>query len=404
MSKTRKVENTKGITVSVSPWTDEDDNGNILFRLQKLHVHEMAYGETPVGDMELIYNGSRENTNDIEEYIRAKETGTIEIEDTKKNMEKPGLTYKFNFFITSREYINNLLTLEFIILPGGQDSIEKGKNFYTAVGSETYEGIGEAIRAIYPGPILKKCETDIQGSDTIKIYRENETSSNLLCRLGASWVYKGIYAFGWEGLLLKEIEGTSSFGKAENDIKNLEKVIGDQEEWVQVSYNVLKYDKAHNYQLFDPWDDDNKDKDDLSKSVTPDARYKKEWRPKLVTSTIKADWEYRIHTKAYSQFQMNKDWNESFSGAGGYATVTLVGEDMPRQWKLGDVISYQRQSNDDKEDQPKRCIVVSNELFFSQSEASQLGPHGKPFEWTTILWGIDPGEWTQENEKNKNKK
>lgn len=402
MSRIRKIENTKGITVSVSPWTDEDDDGNIIFSLEKLHVREMAYGENPTGDMELIYNGN--NTEEVEKYIRTKETGTIEIEDTKKNMEKPGLTYKFNFFVTSRKYINNLLTLEFVVIPGGQDSMEKGKNFYTAVGSDTYEGIEETIRAIWPGPILKRCETDIQGSDKIKIYRESETSNNLLYRLCASWVYEGIYALGWDGLLLKKIKGVNSFGKSEEDEKNLEQVVGDQEEWVQVSYNILKYDKANNYELFDPWKDENKDSDSLSKSSTPDDRYKKEWKPKLVTSTIKADWEYRIHTPEYEQFQINKDRNESFAAAGGYSVITLVGEDMPRQWKLGDVVSYQRQSNEDREDQPRKCIVVSNELFFSQINASEPnGPHGKPFEWITILWGIEPGGWAQENEETEKK-
>lgn len=400
MSRIRKVENTKGITISVSPWTDEDDNGNIIFTLETLHVHEIICGPTPVGDMKLMYNGN--NTKEVEEYIRAKNTGTIEITDTKKNMEKPGLTYKFNFFITSREYINNLLTLEFIILPGDQNNIEKGKNFYTAVESDTYEGLENTIKSIYPGPIIKRCETDIQGSDTLKIYRETETSSMLLRRLGAGWANESIYAFGWDGLLLKKIskDGINSFGKSENDKENLEKVIGDQEEWVQVSYNVLRYDKANNYQLFDPWEDPNKDSDSLSKSTTPDEKYKdKNWKSALVTSTIKADWEYKIHTPGYSQLQINRDWNESFSGSSGYAVVTLVGEDMPRQWKLGDVISYQRQSNDDKEEQPKRCLVASNELYYSQKTLSSQ--HGKSFEWITVLWGIDPGEWTQENETNK---
>lgn len=388
-----EIRNTKEISVSVSPWTDEaDETGEVEFSLMMLRMHEIAYGKAPGGKMELIHTGKK----DVDEYLRAKESGVIKISDKKENSDYPGLTYEINFFITSRNYINNILTVYFTILPPGCD-IEKGKNFYTALLSETYPDIEAAITSAYPsGSIDKRCNTDI--SEGVRIYRDDESSFDLICRLGMGWAQDGFFALGWDGLLLKKVKGINSFGKSETQPENLEKVISGQEEWVQVSYNTLKYNREVNYDLFNPWQDPNKDEDSLSKSTTPQDEYK-ELEPKYVTSSIKTNKEYKIHAKDYDVLQQNIDRNKTFSEAGGYATVTIVGEDMPRLWKLGDVVLYQRQTDEDKDETQREMLVVSNEVFFSQNGASEVGPHGKRFEWTTVLWGIERGDWTKENEE-----
>lgn len=401
MSRIHETESTNGISVSISPWTDEDDSGKVLFSITHLHIKEEAYGSIPSGEAELVYSCPE---GDVEEYIRTRQTGTIRIKDVRENMEKPGIIYEFNFFVTSRQYMNNILSLSFIVLPKSVD-IEKGRNFYTAIESETYPNIEAAIQVA--GEIDKRCNTNIK--DSVRIYRDNETSYSMVKRLGMSWAsgtknFKGcFFALGWEGLLLKDIVGINSFGKSEEDTKNLEKIVGDQEGWVQTSYNVLKYNKTHNYKLFNPWDDNNKDitdkNDDLyySRSSTPSDTYKDQ-KPKNVMSSIKADWVYKIHHPDYYDMQRNYDLNKSFADTGGYASIVLVGEEMPRQWKLGDVVLYTRKMDDETQEEPKTCIVAANEIFFSQSGTTKNSPHGRSFEWTTVLWGIYKGEWTKENE------
>ena len=202
--KKQLIKNSKEVSVSLSPWTDKDGN-EASFSLFRLHVQESIYGVIPRGEAELVYP----RTDKALEMIKNQETGTIEIIDNKEN----GLSYKFNIFITKRRTFNEILSIEFICIPGDgtdKNTLEKGKNFYTRLLSETYTDIWSAITASYPGPIRKKVETNVP---EIKIYRSNETSYDFVKRLGFSWKNKGVFAFGWDGLLLKEIVGINSFNE-----------------------------------------------------------------------------------------------------------------------------------------------------------------------------------------------
>ena len=398
----RRAKNDKEISVSVSPWTDKNDGtGEVDFSLMMLQIREVVYGELPGGTMELIHTGK----GDALKYIDTQETATIFIEDEKEADEGyDGFSYFFNVFITRRQYQNNVLTLEFICLPG--EDLILGKKFYTSPYSETYPSIWDAIDASFPGAKDKRCETNV--SDQVSVYRDNETGYEFVKRLGYSWKNKGVFAFGWEGLLLKEIIGINSFGNSEEDREKIEKLSGDQKDWSQVTFHKLKYNKNLNSEFFNTWQDPNKDlEEDLSKSVTPNDWYK-EVEPKHVTSSIKGR-TYLIHGKDYEVMQDNREWNESFASSGGYSSITIVGDDMPRKWKLGDTILYERRRNDDSDSggdsaegkvEPARFLVASNEMFFSQNGASKRGPHRKIFEWTTVLWSVDKETYNEELEDN----
>ena len=82
---------------------------------------------------------------------------------------------------------------------------------------------------------------------------------------------------------------------------------------------------------------------------------------------------------------------------------------MPKTWRLGDAVLYSRKKDDENWDVlNRRCIVASNELFFSQQGSTKTGPHNFPFEWQTVLWGIDENgqlePWSNELEENKENK
>lgn len=413
MSEVQSVENIQKVSISVSPWTDKTDDGKIYFQLRTFQAKESVYGEIPQGRMELSFVGMKESGEGPgKTLVENQETGTVVIQDKKKAEadQKPGLIYQFNIFITERQYLNNILTLNFVVIPSknkdiSDEAMKRGKTWYTGLYSEIYDNIENAINAVYPGDIDKRCETSI--SDKLKVYRDNESGYNFTKRMAKSWKNGGIYAFGWDGLLFKERIGVNSFGKNEEEEENLEKIYGDEGDWAQASYNRLKYNKKHSYdELFNPWQDPHKDEEDnLNKSVTPDDKYKK-WEAKLVSSGL-SEREYKIHAKEYDSFYYNKDSNERFAATGGYSTITIVAQDMPRKWKLGDVILYERKRDDDKtNDVPRtRVMVASNEIYFSQGGTlTSGGPHSFPFEWTTILWGVDKLPVNEELEKNKENK
>lgn len=401
----RKIKNSKEVAVSFSPWTDK---GDIQFSLFRLHIKEALGGEIPRGEIELVHPGTPKSL----EMVQNQETGTIEIQDTKEG----GFTYKFNVFITKRNVYNEIVSLEFICIPtrigedgnidSGKDALERGKNFYTRLYSETYSDIEDAILSSYPGTWDKRVKTNI--SDKVKIYRDNETSYDLIKRLGFAWKNNSVFALGWDGLLNKEITGINSFGDSEDGDK-IRKIYGDQKEWTQVSSKSSKYNTTLNTILFDPWQDPYKDDPgalELWKSVTPEDKYK-EYVPGLVVSSITGDRDYKIHSHPYYLFEENLEASKNFYDAKGYGSIVLLGEDMPRDWKLGDTIMYYRKKDDKTWDtEGIRCIVASNELFFSQNGSTKTGPHGLPFEWTTVLWATKEasGNWAKEIEENKENK
>ena len=145
--KRRRTENPKNETVSLSPWTDQDEEKGVHFSLFRLHIQESLYGEIPSGEAELIHSGT---DKEALEMIEKQETGTIEIQDNKEG----GFHYTFNIFITKRNFYNEILSLEFICIPGDEedkdkDTLERGIQFYTKLLSETYPNIDlEAITSI----------------------------------------------------------------------------------------------------------------------------------------------------------------------------------------------------------------------------------------------------------------
>ena len=400
--KKQLIKNSKEVSVSLSPWTDKDGN-EASFSLFRLHVQESIYGVIPRGEAELVYP----RTDKALEMIKNQETGTIEIIDNKES----GLSYKFNIFITKRRTFNEILSIEFICIPGDgtdKNTLEKGKNFYTRLLSETYTDIWSAITASYPGPIRKKVETNVP---EVKIYRSNETSYDFVKRLGFSWKNKGVFAFGWDGLLLKEIVGINSFNEQEE--YKIRKIFGDREEWTQISSKNSKYDVALNIGLFDPWQDPYKDTDktDLWRSVTPDNKYK-ELEPKFVNTSITGERKYTIYSPEYYTMEENRVSCEAFNKAKGYGSIVILGQDMPKDWRLGDAVLYSRKKDDENWDiRDRRCLVASNELFYSQEGSTKTGPHNLPFEWQTVLWGIDTllkdsqsEPWSKELEENTENK
>jgi len=401
--KKRRTQNPKNVTVSLSPWTDQDEKTGVHFSLFRLHVQESLYGEIPSGEAELVHSGTDQEAL---EMIKNQETGTIEIQDNKEG----GFHYKFNIFITKRNFYNEILSLEFICIPGNDEdknTLERGIQFYTKLLSETYSNIEDAVNSSYPGNKKRiKVETNIP--DTTKIYRDNETSYDFVKRLCYSWKNECVFAFGWDGLLIKEIIGINSFEDDEKDNEKIKKVFGDQKEWTQLTKSILRYNIKNNTKLFNPWQDPYKDEEenDLLKSVTPDNKYKDlEENLRFVTSSITGERKYFIHGKDYSVLSENRKSCEVFSESKGYGSLVLLGRDMPRDWRLGDVILYSRKKDDGRDDVSEvRLIVASNELFFSQNGSTKTGPHGLPFEWVTTFWKVEKGPWSKELEENKENK
>ena len=372
------VTNSHLVTIKVEPWETKG------FKIDLLHVWEKLGENQPGGHMELSHDGNQEALD----FITSQQTGKIEILDENDG----GQYYSFGFFISRREFINNKIKLDFLIIP--ENDLVAGKNFYTRPRSETYNSPAEALDAVWPGKdrnqnptIFKNVETNINTA----VHQDNETGYSFLSRICGGWKFKSVYSFSWDGLIIRDIGDDIKSDIVVNESANL---------WSQTNITPLKYSSLNNNELFNPWTNDNKDNDQsISKSSTGGKDFN-ELKPKYVTSSISRD-SYKIHAVGYDDVEKNLKRNTEFKG---YSCITITAEAMPKDWKIGDVVNYKKvdQNNTDKteKDLAMRCVVAANELFFSQSGASCVGPNGKPFEWTTLLWGLDELDINKEIENN----
>ena len=371
------MESPNDIKVKFTPW---EDNG---FKIELLHIWEKLGGEEPSGMMELSHDGRQEALD----FITSQQTGVIEVRDDKNG----GLSFSFGIFVVDRNFFNNRIELIFTIIP--QDDLQKGKDFYTRPRSMTFNSLQEAVESVWPGkkinPIIKNVETDTKPDK--KVYQDNETGYNFLKRLCASWKFKSVFAFSWEGLVIKKIDDLQS------DIE----ITSGPGLWQQTNMTRLKYNSQNNNELFSPWTNDYKDDDQsISKSTTGEVDFKDK-APKFVTSSISKD-TYKIHAPGYEVPEKNLKKNSEFHG---YSSITIYAQDMPKDWKIGDIVKYKKVDQNNAENTEKdvseiMCVVAGNEFFFAQNGATKTGPHGQDLEWTATLWGLDELDINKELQNN----
>lgn len=350
--------NVYGISVKFMPWEEKG------YLVSSLHMFECLGGDLAYGDLELWFP----DTDNASELITEEQTGTIEMKDTKKN----GLTYKIPIFINARSFFGNVLNVRFTCI--------SDKAFFTDRISLEHTDIRTAITDLYPGKKDIRTQSDV--NNNITIYQTDETNYNLLKRLAYSYKRDSIFTFGFEGFMIKDTVGINSFGRNENS-SNLEftgMLDMDNTEMYKLNYNQYL-----NANPFNPWE--NREESTTKKDYT-------DLQPTNCRSLI--DYTtYSIMGTDYYQLQENYNYNYNFMNSNYYTSFTITGVDMPF-YKIGDILTYSRASQESKYPFTK-FIVASNEVFFSQNGASRKGPHGKPFEWSSKLLGIQPGKWSKDN-------
>ncbi len=352
-------ENAYRISVDFTPWNEKG------CMVVSLHLFECLGGEIANGDMEL-------NCPDIDEaleLITEEQTGNIIIKDNNDD----GLKYEVPIFIESRRYFENILNISFTCI--------SDKSFYTDRISLEHADINDALDSLYPGKKDIRTKSDL--NNNIPIYQTDETNYSLCERLAYSFKKDTIFAFGMEGFMLKDTIGTNSLGEDEKSYELVFLGMGDMDNTDM--YN-LTYDKILNTEPFNPWEDKDKDLSTTKEDYT-DLEFKN--CRALINYTT-----YNIVGKDYYDLQETYNYNYNLMNSNYYTSFEITGEYIP-QYKIGDVLTYKRANQ--KVNYPfTKFIVASNEFYFSQNGASRRGPHGKQYEWTTGLLGIEPGKWSEE--------
>lgn len=354
-----KQETSNKIEIGLSPWMKYGYTSN------KIHLVESLGGEIAKGEMELTFPKIDESL----ELITKERTGELFIKDKKSD----GVSYTIPIFIYERDYFKNILRIKFFCI--------KDYKFFTDRISVEYKDITEAITKLYPGNVDIRTESDI--NNNITIYQNDETNYSLCKRLAYSYKKNSIFSFGFEGFMLKDLEGINSIGK---DEKSYEMIFNGSLNGANSDLYNLKYEKTKNTKPFNPWEDN-------ENSATKQKDYA-DLQPKNCRAIIDYT-NYTILSRDYYQMADNSLTNRRILNT-NYSDFKITHSDIPI-YKIGDVLTYI--TPEQVYPYPfKKFLVLSNEVYISQNGSGEIGPHGLKFEWTTKLKGLDAGDWTKEIE------
>lgn len=345
----------QNITVNLQPWFK---NG---FRFTRLYLYEEIGGKVAHGELDLIYDGSEEAFKLLSEQ----KTAMLTLQEE----EGPNLTIPI--FFTNIVQDHNRVYTTFLCI--------QAIDFVDVDITTVWEmPIKDVINALYPGnvDIRDGCEPDIQ-SDPL-YYQNKETNKDLCERLCYSYKKDCIFAFGFEGLMIKDTMGMkNSKGKDESDENNLPDLRVDIQGSTQRSAFTNSNFKRSLYQLpINLWEDteqkvaikDYTDYESLNLNVM--AKYRN---------------RYYMH-KDYYQLWYNYTYNWVYQHSTYYQEISVIHRFMPR-YKIGDVVYYTNEqftSENTKWDY-KYYLVRSNEIFLSTDQSDVYDEYGLRYGWTSKL-------------------
>ena len=349
-----KQENSQGFCIDIKEWTEKG------FGIEWLQMKEILGGDLPTGTASLIFP----QDEDVMDWIPEQNTGTIILEDSNDG----GFCFEVPMFITSRELDGNNLSISFVCCPS--------PSFFSDRISRTYTDINDALSFLYPNLDIR---TDSDQNNNQPLHQLYETSLSFCKRLCYSYKQNAIFGFGWDGLVIKDLIGRNHKGADENLEENIPDILGGGTgDLTNIEPYTLTYSRTQNYPIVNPWEDTN---------TNP---------PKNVISILGAD--YFICRSGYNNMISNFLYNSVLFNTDFNANYTLSGVVMPNNYRLGDIVRFQRADDSERKDMAAytKCLVYSNEVFFSNGNCGVVGRStGKPFEWHTELRGITDGGWTQ---------
>jgi hypothetical protein len=306
--------------------------------------------------------------------ITDQNTGTISIVHEKKD----GLSYEFDIWITEREYYENFLKIKFACI--------KNLDFFTKRITTTHQGgIKDIIESLYPGTSDFRIESSI--TDDIVFYQSCETNYETCKKLCYAFKDKSIFAFGFDGLLIKDLRGLKDHkgnDESQDDPKSRLTLETDRLS-VQTQTYKLKYNKYLNHESFSAWED-TEDKE----STTENYSEVMSKNAKVIMNYK----EYRVMGKTSADLISNAWNNKSVMESKGYTSLRIVQPDIPH-YKLGDVVLYER-ALQERSLPWKNYLIASNELFYSTDGNKIMDPNGFRFSWTSHLYGLEDGDWSKE--------
>lgn len=343
------------ISVNLLPWSD---HGLVV---SSLKIHEELGGGLAHGSVELMYTNQNEPINILFKQC----TGLLTIERLNSH------SINIEIFVINRRYIRNYTILDFVCI--------YDKRFFTDLKSVEYKDITETLSSLYPGNTDIRCESDI--NNELPLIQYMETDQSFCTKLALSFKKNTIFAYGWEGFLLKDLkDGINSRGeKEEYDseskiIKNAILIGGSGAEETgptEITYDFMRFEKP-----WDPWGKPEEDSNlpDYSTFIPQNSK------------TLKYFDNYLTLGKDYYSLIENYLYNKQLMNSNLFATKQIIINDIPK-FKLGDVITYKHLSEREIDFPYKTYLVKSNSLHILLSKGTNFGT-GSNIKWTSTLLSL----------------
>lgn len=325
-------------TVTILPFTDKG------FKFITLDCEEYVCGYIARGIITMVHDGNK----DALELITEQETVDIEIGTVKS-----GTLLKIHGVILNRKYFKNKVSLMFHCIPD--------IDFYSRRGKLIYTDIDSAIKNLWKGEMEIRTTTDLPSG--IELNQAGEFDYKYLGTLCGSYKKNTIYAFGLDGLLIKDLIGVDSTGNNEPYrivLSNGMQVTQDESNPYDLNYDYKLYMNTNN-----TWEEDYSSME--SKNI----------------STIMFNNKYRLVHKDHSILRENLLNNQKLYFSRMYGRVVVTNTFQLLSYRIGDTVYYKRPGEDDTT--PFSTYNISKITYHFRSEPSN-GEHDQfPFKQVFTL-------------------
>jgi hypothetical protein len=358
------------VSIEFAPWTDD-----CKFLIDNIHIKESLGGEIAGGNVNLRMDATNEEAL---KFVTEQNTGIIRIKDNREN----GLSYEIPVYIHSRNHLFDTIQLDVLCI--------SDLDFITKKNTVSFDDIDSAIDKLYKGTKDIRTKPD-SGVTSIPEYQRCMSDYDFCTRLCCSYKKNIVFGYGWEGLLIKDVTGVNSFG---NDEPDDDLVILNGGDFSAVSTQKLTYNSnlTEERKPFFPFQGS-----DLSLTQGDYS----EFDPKYVTSMMFGE-EYHIIGQDYKAHLENWKYNSKLLSSDFYYNLKIKGRIMP-SFKLGDNVKFVRASIGEGAKESSNpfdnYIVKSNEFFYSDDKYNVVDDSGMKFSWTSLLVGLDKGDWTEIKEE-----
>ena len=317
-----------GNTVEVLPWMEKG------FKLISLDCEEIVGGVMAHGRVEMVYlpDGKDENS----EMITSESKVTIKLGTTDR-----GTVMTIKGTITSRSYLKNLFTFEFSCFPRPEFWTNRGTLVTTNIKSAIESLWGDTKTIDYRGT-----ETDLP--EGITFNQASEYDYRYLQRLCESYKKNTIFAFGLEGLLIKDLVGIDSSKHKEPYWTLPGNIHAIQDQGVGQDRFELTYDPKLYMKPEDPWEES--------------EIQSKYWGVRTFND------QYRVTGTSESILRENQYWNKRIYTSRMYNQIHLKHTNFLQDYRLGDVVMYSRAGEKDK--MPWKTYIISGIRYHYRTEPS----------------------------------